>query len=527
MRDFGTDVGNSALSITQRLTESLLRLFEKIISEVYKQFSVEHRLRKMELQTAKSKSEREKILAEIPSKKGLYNWNKLQKSGLSLSPIGIHMTQNDMKSFSERMEREGIIFTALKNKKENFFDFPQPKTYEIIVLTKDLDRVAELVEKINDEKVINEIDKRIDEIIEKGEENLSEQDRVDLDSLRKQKEVVQRKYCDDLNYEQTAQITENAIMGKSARGMTFDQALDRNTGRSLDKDVFCIVADANDPNKYIRCHGYMDEYKEKSYIKTDYEVFHGSKKIYQTNDGRFDNRPKSYWFQEKNRMKQIGEFSDTLFKFYDYNEYQKWANELKEQNDRELSAMDKNSVQKDYKKIIDSLEKQLDENGAYYKDGVVYNKENNQILTFDENMPEEQKALNGESVVIGKQIGNYNDLAVLEAELSVSQVELSTLQNETPEKKQAQATYEQVKQKYNNARDIEQDLVVQRKNINAVQAEQIRKKEKMNVHDRSSSMKEIKNEIQKRKEKNQKPTLDHDKTSFNKSNTISKSTRER
>ena len=60
MSDFSTDVGNSALSMTQKLTESILRLFAKIISEISRQLSAEHRLKKMELKTAKTKAERGK-----------------------------------------------------------------------------------------------------------------------------------------------------------------------------------------------------------------------------------------------------------------------------------------------------------------------------------------------------------------------------------------------------------------------------------------------------------------------------------
>ena len=533
MSDFGTDVGNSALSMTQKLTESILRLFAKIISEISRQLSAEHRLKKMELKTAKTKAEREKILSEIPNKKGLYNWNKLQKSGLPLSPVGINMTQEEMKSFSERMEREGIIFTALKNKKDNFLDFSKPRTYEITVLTQDLDRVAELVEKINDEKVINIIDSRIDEIIENGEENISDQDRVDLDSLRQQKEAIQRKYCDELNLEQTAKITEEAVYGYSKRGMTFNQAMDRNTGRALDKDLFCIVADANDPTKYIRCHAYMDEYKEKPYIRTDYEVFRGSEKVYQTHDGRFDNRPMDYWITEKDKMKEAGEFGDTLFKFYDYTEYQKWAEEVKEQNDRELSTMDKNSVQKDYKKIIASLEKQLDENGAYFKEGAIFKKENDNVLSLNDEMSEEEKAINGESAIIGKQINNYMELETLDTELTVAQVELTTAEDGTPAKAEAQARYEQIKSKYDKAVDIERDLIMKRKNINAVQAEQIRKNigtnkdiKDLNSQDKGTfKMKEVKDEIKKRRENNQKTSFAKDKPSVNKS--LAKNVKER
>ena len=101
------------------------------------------------------------------------------------------MSKEDMLAFSDRMEREGMIFAALKYKKDNLLGFKEPRMYEIVVQSKDLERVAELIETINDEKTINVIDNRIEEILEKGEESMTEQDRVDIDSLKQQKEAIQ------------------------------------------------------------------------------------------------------------------------------------------------------------------------------------------------------------------------------------------------------------------------------------------------------------------------------------------------
>lgn len=529
MSDFGNEVGGSAVNLSQKIIDGILKLIIKIFSSAAKALSAESRLKRMQLKEAKSSWKREKTLSEVPFMKGKYALKKMKQAGLPLTPVGIKMTGKEMKDFSERMEREGIPFSAVKNKNEK-----NPRTYEVVVFSKDLDRVAELIEKLNDEKMIDIIDQKIEDIYEKGEENFTEQDIVDLENLKQQKEHLQRKYCDELNEEQAANITEKAVYGNSNRGMNFNEALNRNTGRYLDKDVHCIVADANDPSKYIRCHGYMDEYNGHSYIKTDYEVFRGSEKVYQTHDGRFDNRPTDYWYREKEKMKEAGEFGDTLFKFYDYTEYQKWAEEVKEQNDRELSTMDKNSAQKDYKEIITSLEKQLDENGAYYKDGAVFSKETDRTLTLNNEMSEEEKAIKGESAIIGKQISNYRDLVTLDAELTVAQVELTTTEDGTPEKAEAQVRYDQVKTKYDKAVDIERDLIVQRKNINAVQAEQIRKKveqnkyadKDMNFQDKGTfKMKEVKNEIKKRRENNQKTSFAKDKPSVNKS--MAKNVKER
>lgn len=534
MSDFGSDVGNSALSLTQKLSEAMLKLFERIFGEIAKRFSAEYKLKKIQLHDARTRAEKDKILSELPSKKGIYNYNRLTKAGVPLSFTGVKMSREDMQAFSNRMEREGMIFAGVKYKKDHSLGFKEPRMYEIVVQSKDLERVAELIETINDEKTINVIDSKIEEILEKGEESITEQDRVDLDSFKQQKEAIQRKFCDNLNQEQTVHITEKAVYGDSQRGMSFSRALDRNTGRSLDKDVFCIVADAKDPTKYIRCHGYMDEYKGNQYIKTDYEVFHGSQKVYQTHDGRFDDRPKDYWIIEKNKMQEIGGFGDTLFKFYDYTEYQKWAEEVKEQNDRELSVMDKTSAEKDYDELISSLESQLDENGAYYKDGAVFDKETDKAITLNDEMSEEVKALNSEAVIIGKQINNYKELKNIDSELTVAQVELATAQEGSKDKTTAQVKYEQIKTKYESVVSVEKELIEQRKNINAVQAEQIRKNAEKDIvldkdltvkDDKFVKMNDVKKAVKNRRENGEKTSFAKNNPSKNKE--ISSNVKER
>ena len=535
MSDFGTDVGNSALGTTTKLLQALLSLFEKVFAAVEKNFSAEHQLKKLELKKAKTNIERGKILEDIKGKKGFYNFKKLKKSGVPLEFTGIQMSKKELKEFTAVMEREGILFSALTRKNDNALAENEKRIYEVVCKAEDLERFPSIVKRMNQEKMIANIDSRIEQILSKGEENIGDQDKVDLESLRQQKEVVQRSYCEELNTEQAANITEKAVYGESKRGLTFDQALDRNTGRSLDKDSFCIVADAKDPLKYIRCHGYNDEYNGKAYIKTDYEVFRGSKKVYQTHDGRFDDRPQNYWPEEKKNMKKIGEFGDTLFKFYDYTEYQKWAEEVKDQNDRELTTLEYEGVQKDYKTIIKALEKQLDENGAYIQDGAVFNKETMKAITLSDDMTPEMKALNSETVIIGKQISNYMELEKIDAELTVAQMELATAGENTPAKTEAQVNFDRIKDKYDKAISIEKDLIEQRKNINAVQADQIRKntlKDKSFSKDMDPSetkavfkMTNIKETIKKRKNNNQKTTLAEDKPVVNK--TISKNVKER
>ena len=119
-------------------------------------------------------------------------------------------------------------------------------------------------------KRIAMIDERMKSIMDKGEESLTPQDYADLRSLTKQKEEIQRTYGERLNAQTQEQVIQNAFDDTKLKPMDISEALNRITGRSIDKDQYSIIADAHDPSKIIRCHGYEEQDPEtgKPYIKT-------------------------------------------------------------------------------------------------------------------------------------------------------------------------------------------------------------------------------------------------------------------
>lgn len=466
MGDFGSDAGQSALSLGTKALEAILRLFEKLF-EAWRR-NPERQLAKFQLKEAKSEMERQKILDRLQGKTGFVSYQDLKRSGEELSPIGIFMTKTEMKDFSALCKREGVQFSGMTDHTDK--NSEGVKTYEIICKKKDLEKVLGIVDRLNDEKMIVGIDNRIAELQAKGD-TMTEQDKVDIAALQEQKSAIQRSYCERLNAEMSNSVIERAVTGESHETLTLDEALNRLTGRQIDKDVVCIVADANDPSKYIKCHGYQDTYNDKPYIKTEYEVYRGTEQVLKTHDGRFDGRPKHYWNEQKAAIQQAGDFSGTFFKFYSVVEYQKWAEATRNQNTQELSSMVKEG-ERDYSGIIKELEEQLDKNGAKMQDGIVVDKETGEPLALVEGMSEEQRAIVAESMVIGKQINNYTELTNLDMELTVAEADVLTADNDTEEKRLAEEKMSEVKERHDTALETEQKLITERKEINAVQAEQ-------------------------------------------------------
>ena len=468
MSDLGSDAAGSAMSLSTKALEAILRLFERIF-EAWRN-NPQRELAKMELDTAKNELERAKILEKLNGKTGYVNYQELKKSGLELSPIGIEMTKGEMKAFSELCKRDGIIFSGMTEKDHTGINKEGRKTYELVVPTRDLEGINYIINRLNDEKRIAEIEAQIAQIEAKGDK-MTEQDKVDIAHLKEQKETLQRSYCERLNDEMSNSVINQTISGEPSKKLSLDEALNRLTGRHIDKDVVCIVADANDPSKYIKCHGYQDFYNDKPYIKTEYEVYRGAEVVLKTHDGRFDGRPEGYWSEQKAAIQQAGDFSGTFFKFYSVVDYQRWAEETREQNTQELSSMVKDG-ERNYPVIIKELEMQLDERGCVIKDGVVVNKQTGEPFVITENMSDEERTTVAETTVIGKQIKNYTEIAQAEQELTVAKANVLLANDGTEEKVTAEAELARVQGRYETAIESEKQLITERKEINAVQAEQ-------------------------------------------------------
>ena len=466
MSDLGTDAGQSALSLTAKVVEALLKLIDKLYEGWLERGR--RKVTKQQLVELKSNNQRKKALENLNGKTGYVKYKQLKKSGLPLRACGIYMTESEMKSFSELCKREGILFSGITDGAK---EKDGVKAYEIIVKSEDLSAIRGIVDRLNQEAMIAELDKRIDVLQSKGE-NLTEQEKVDLDFLLAQKRDLQKSYCETLNKEMADNVIETAVNGKAEKPLTLDEALNRLTGRSIDKDIHTIVADAYDPSRYILCHGHADTYNGKDYIKTEYEVHKNGEIVLNTHDGRFDNRPENYWAEQKKAIQEAGDFSGTFFKFYSAEEYQKWAEITRKENQQELSGMDeKEVVEKNYTSIIDKLEGQLESNGAVIKEGRLFDKETDKPFAIEANEPDEKKALIAESIVISKQINNYKELESLSVEVNIAKSDVITTLEGTPEREAAEEKLSKLESRFEAAVKTETELVNERRAINALQSE--------------------------------------------------------
>ena len=465
MADLGSDAGQGALNLSSKVLELLMKILDRLYQSWLERGRRE--VTKQQLAELKDSSKRREALSNLNGKSGFVNYQELKRSGMKLRSCGISMSNEEMKHFSEVCKRYGVLFSGVVDNTKTKPD--GSKCFDIVIKAEDLEVVKEIANRLNTEKVIAVCDEKIQTILDKGD-SMTEQDKADLLYYQQEKEKLQRGYCDTLNGEKTQDIVERTFLKDESEQLTLDEALNRLTGRSIDKDICTIVADAHDPSKYIVCKGSQDYYQGRPYIKTEYEVYRNNELVLKTNDRRFDGRPEGFWEQQKREIKQAGQFSGFFFKFFSNDEYQKWTEAVKKQNEQELSNMTK--TDKEYSVVMEELQGQLDRNGATIENGVVVDKVTGKVLQDMDllELPVDKQMLVCESVIIGEQLENYAKLEVLKPQLELAKADVEMAEIGTPEHKTATEKLEAVQTEYDKAIYKEKDLINMRKEINAGQA---------------------------------------------------------
>lgn len=496
MSDFGSDVGNTSLNLMTKLIEALLKLIGKIFELIKDRTSVDYKLKKSEYRNMKDKTKQRKFVEKIEGKAGFVKHKKLVKAGVPLTVVGISLTNKAFKELSERCKREGIVISGVEDVRERALN--GNKLMIVECKQSDLKRLAKLVDLMNDEKKINliqeeigknenknkNLEAKIDDIKNKDGvltqkdideikeiENEIEENNLVIEELKKQIYDIRHGHSEELNKEQAQGVCEQAVNGETLRGVDFNEAVDRWTGGSIDKDTTCYVVDAKNPERYIICTARNDTFKGQEYIKTTYEVYNGSKQVYATNDARFDGRPKDYWFREKAAMKDKGNFGDLVIKFYSIKELEAYRENYKAQNATELDGLNIGKEDRNYEAIIEALKNKIEECGGIYKNGLVIDKETGKPMTLTEGMSDIDRAKIAEAVVIGKQIDNYKEILKIEADMAIARTDVITTEG-TLEHAATQAKFEKIESQYKAAIAKEAILFDERKSVNAIQAEQ-------------------------------------------------------
>lgn len=499
MSDFGRELSDSAFDITGKLIGAVLRLLEKVFDTIAQKFSVEHRLKKAELDALNEQKAHKKYAEKVDGMTGYVKYEDLRKAGVPLTSCEITLDDKGFKELASYCEREGIAITGVEDIRER--NMTGNKSFVIMCKQTDLERIGSLIDLMNDQKRIDKINEKIDdiqgknadlvyeltELIRKPDKSREEiarvgeiqeeikQNNLVIYELEKQQKEIRFRQCSDMNWEHIYRADamsdmERAAYVNSLKNYGFEESLNRMTDKKIDKDMDYYVVDAKNPDRYILCHTANDTFEGKTYLKTTYEVYKDGECVLTCDDARFEGRPKDYWMNLKTQIKTAGDFGEQLFKFYSKQEYELYRDCYMAENEAEIDGLDVDNPKRDISKNIEILKAQLKELGAEYVNGEVVNtKDGTQLDVYSTDNVDVRMNIR-EVMIIGQQITNYIEIQRVEDDMAVAKAELFLADEGTEQYHQIESKLKSLTSKREELLEDEKYYVDKRKDINTAQA---------------------------------------------------------
>lgn len=491
--DLGTESGQATLNITSKAVgksiEGICRLLLKLLTYISKRDERE-KLRQ-ELALLKSKAERQAALDEVAGKIGEIEFVKMKKSGLPFVNMQTNFSEEDMKRFSELASRHGLNFSGINIGTE---EHPEK---QLVVFVKDLQIVNQIVEQMRKEKMIDECQNRIDAIINErgGVENLTEQDKIDIEALQKEQDKIRGEMMEEVN-QATKNSSINAVLDENGnfKVFTMEEAINRNDGYKAERDF--IIADAENPNNFIKVHSFGDEWvrggKAIPYTHSIYEVYKSGECVKEFDDKRYVGRPKGTWQDMREEMKSLMENPTKIYEFRDIESYKIWMQETIRQNETKLTnntieSLSKELQSKGFEFDSTTGKVQLANDVLYKNDietikipkGTIVSKEFVKELQSEKvskAYPMEVKLNLSEAFIVGERIHLLNELGDLKIELGNAKAELIMAETDN-EKTVADGRIKDVENKISKKEEELKGNTKQREQINAAQAKEMQEKE--------------------------------------------------
>ncbi len=357
MADLGTDSGQATLNLSARALELIAKLLDKIFK-----FIENHPERKramLEYKMAKSRHSKEIALSKINGKAGITTFENMKATGKPLDNVGVRMSKEEMKLFSDIAKRYDLTFCGLEAKGSN--------KKEILIFREDLEKFAKANARFINEKMLYGIQEKIDALRKKGYENLTDEEKEVYNGLLAEKEHLIDETTEQFNVEMNESILEEAVLDDEGnlKKMDLEEGLNRLTGYNLSKPDSgdFVIADAVNPGNYIKVHGFDDTFTNEKgesikYVRSQYEVYKDNELVKTFDDKRYQGRPKGYWKSIREEMNALLGNPKYFYKFKTEDVYKSWADDVTKQNEQLLNN-----------NTIESLKEELKSNGYDYKEG--------------------------------------------------------------------------------------------------------------------------------------------------------------
>jgi len=505
MNDFGGEVGQQVGTANIRILLELFSALRGMISKIYDNYarnaSPEMKLHQENLRKLRDDKARADYIQKIEGMTGFVKYADMERSGLPLTYTEVKCDDNDFKRLMELCKRDGVAVSSIMDARDR--EINNKKSHIVICFEKDSESILSLVKIINDEKIKAACEKEIAKTLCGGGDKprpiqeLTADERQHVDFLNgKIAEIIQADTY--LHNDKAAESIRDTAAGENtelgcasahpfetpgeegrqvvAEVCVFERAVNRHTSRELDRGVIKFVADTRDPHKVVRCSSATAEYGSCKYIKTNYDVYCHGNHVLSCDDGRFDGRPKGYWYSVRDEMKAAGGFSNNVLIFNSEAEYSRHLQRFDSERDIALSFINAGAPHRNYGEIINRLNGRLNEIG--FQAGEIGDGGPQPVPaairiggTDAERAAYKAGPNYAEALTIVKQIVNYKALESLDNEVALAYARTVTATENTPEFDEAVEEHGALTERRKNALNLEMELIQQRSDICSVTIE--------------------------------------------------------
>lgn len=472
MADFGNETATAVFNAQTKVLEGIFKLMSFMVAR--------YENKKRETKNVKSNTH-----------VGYTRMKKLMESGENIIPVNFNtpLTKNQFREFSFYAKKAGLEFSATRDKINN-------NEYILFIKNRDLE-VAKM-------------------ITDKMTENLKLENAQQIDNLETREKTIESILKDGTTKynDMTGKIIFDDVCNQmKEKSLSLDHVCNRFTDRNFATDKPTYACERTNPNNYIEFNYSLDTFKGTEYTRTDFTVYKNNKNVGKFNDARFEGRPKDYWNNVKNNIREVGNFTDDMVIFStkeDLDRYREIYNEkIASQTPKEtvVTAEFDNESFRDYDGILNQLKAQQREhnimnNPVSQGEGklgkMVYINSNEEIKPYA-TLTERERYHLADATNISRQILNYEKMNYIENELAKAKTQYKSNEYNKPFdddmvnvneefKNQFIETQNKLKQTISehemtlqSCKEYEQVLINERKQIAGVYAEMLTEQSSMDL----------------------------------------------
>lgn len=481
MSDLGSETASASMKIAEKTVETTGKTISATAQALQKMLGYlfsnnERTLKSLQIKSMKNELNEKEAKEFVNNARGYAKMKKLLATGDKIIPIGMSISQEQLKKFNEYSKISGLAYSTISDKRviedinscrkeldeinleakdkgllkeqverrkvleKRLDDLEKVKNNCIIMVReKDAELCTDITQRMNRDIRLDDIDHSIDDL--SSRRNLTKEEKDILNELKKEKKSIGDEYLNSFNKDKTDDILSNGENNEVVKA-NFERALTKVTDQDSYEAIY--IADINNPQNYIKAYTYpMEDKNGKTFTCTEYDVYNNGEKqkcdefkhgkFTHYSDKNLDNSTEmgeTHWNNIKDEMKNKSGLSDDVYIFTSEEKYKQYTEKINTTKNKVTHREDTISYEGDsesYKHctdIINNLKGQLSEHNLVLNEQRQLCKADSlKVVQINKNMNDDERMACVSGMNIAKQISNYEKMNDIQKNIEMTKNE--------------------------------------------------------------------------------------------------------